>query len=166
MKIKTLIILVVNLLFLGAWFKPVHAAEYVQKNGLFSMDLPGGWHWAEASQETVITFPDAKTVAIDVQMVPSRKLSPAEAKSTIQQSVDRMVKEGVQAHNGTVLDNKEIKLNGVYAVQLDFKTAPPNPIHVTYISFFNKDNAFTITYGSEDEKMHSTMDDVVATIKF
>jgi hypothetical protein len=166
MKIKIFVILIINLLFLGAWFKPAYALEHTQKDGLFSINVPGGLHWVEAGREAVITYPDGKTVAIDIQWVPSRKLSQAEIKNTIKQDDDKMIKDGIQAHNGTLIDNKEIKLNGVYATQLDFNTGPPNPIHVTYISFFNKDYAFTITYGSEDDKMHSMMDDIIATIKF
>jgi VCBS repeat-containing protein len=166
MNIKVQAILIISLLFLGAWFKPADAAQYVQKDGLFKMDIPGQWHWAESSQETIITFPDGKMVAVDIQWVPSRDLSQAQIKSAIKAADDRMIKEGVLAHHGTLLDNKEIKLDGVYATQLVFKTSPPNAILVTYISFFNKGNAFTVTYGSEDEKMHSMMDDVVETIKF
>ena len=130
------------------------------------MNAPEGWRWFETARETVITYPDGKTVAIDIQWLPSRKLAQAQIKDTIKQGNDKMIKEGIQAHNGTLIDDKEIRLNGVYATQLDFTTSPPNPIHVTYISLFNKGYAITVTYGSEDEKIHSVMDDVVATIKF
>jgi hypothetical protein len=77
-----------------------------------------------------------------------------------------MIKDGIEAHNGTFIDEKELRLDGVYATQLDFKTAPPSVIDVTYISFFNKGYAFTITYGSADDKVRSVMDDAVATFKF
>jgi hypothetical protein len=166
MKIRISVIVAINLLLWGVWFKPVFALEHAQRNGLFSLDVPEGWHWAEASQEVALTYPDGKTVAVDIQFVPSRELTKAEIKNTIKQADDRMIKDGVLAHNGTLIDNKEIRLNGVYATQLDFNTSPPNAIHVTYISFFSKGYAFTVTYGSEDEKMHSVMDDVIATIKF
>jgi hypothetical protein len=166
MKNKMSFIFMINLLFLGAWLNPAFALEHTQKNGLFSMNIPEEWHWVEASHEVVITYPDGQTVAIDIQIVPSRNLSQAQIKNTIQMADEKMIKDGIQAHNGSLIDNKEIRINGVYATQLDFKTSPPNPIHVTYISFFNKGYAFTITYGSEDEKMHSVMDDVIATLKF
>ena len=130
------------------------------------MDIPEEWHWVEYPQEIVITYPDGKTMAIDIQLVPSRNLSQADIKKTIKEANDKMIKEGIEAHHGTLIDNKEIKLDGVYATQLDFKTPPPNPIYVTYISFFNKGYAFTITYGSRDDKMRLVMDDAVATIKF
>lgn len=165
MNIRIILILILNLLFGGAWSNQVFALEHVQTNGLFSMNVPEGWHWAEASEEVGITYPDGKTIAIDIQWAPSSNLTPAEIKNTIKQADDKMIKDGIQAHNGTLISNKEFKINGVYATQLDFKTSPPNAIHVTYISFYNKGNAFTVTYGSEDEKMHSVMDDVVATLK-
>ena len=84
----------------------------------------------------------------------------------LKDSNDKMIKEGIQAHDGTLIDNKEITLDGVYAIRLDFKTAPPESIWVTYISFFNKGCAFTITYGSGDDKIRSVMDDDLATFKF
>jgi hypothetical protein len=166
MKNKIFIILLINLLFSGAFLKTVFALEHVQKNGLFSMDVPEGWHWAEASEEVGITYPDGKTIAIDIQWAPSRDLSQADIKRTIKQANDKMIKDGIQAHQGALISDKEFKLNGLYATQLDFNTSPPTPIHVTYISFINKGYAFTVTYGSEDEKMHSVMDDVFATLKF
>jgi hypothetical protein len=166
MKIKISFILIINLLFLGAWFNPAHALEYTQKDKLFSMNIPEGLHWAEGGQEMVVTYPDRKTVAIDIQWVPSRDLSQAEIKNIIKQDNDKMIKEGIQAHNGTLIDDREIKLSGVYATQLDFKTSPPNPMQVAYISFFNKGYAFTVTYGSPDDKMRSMLDDIIATIKF
>ena len=130
------------------------------------MDIPEAWHWIEYPQEIVITYPDRKTVAIDIQLVPSRKLSQADIRKRLKETDDKMIKEGIEAHHGTLVDNREINIDGLFAKRLDFKTASPNPMNVTYISFFNKDYAFTITYGSEDGKMHSVMDDAVATLKF
>jgi hypothetical protein len=164
MKIK--IFFIVNALLLGALLNPVLAMEHTQKNGLFKMDIPETWHWMEYSREIIITYPDGKTMAIDIQLVPSQPLSPADIKKTIKESNDKMIQEGIEAHQGTLIDNKEISVDGVYAARLDFKTASPNSVNVTYISFFNKGYAFTITYGSEDDKMHAVMDDAVATLKF
>ena len=166
MKIKLFIIFIVSILFFATGPKPVFALEHTQKSGLFKMDIPEEWRWNDFPQETVITFPDGKTMAIDIQMVPSRKLPQADIKKMLKESNDKMITEGVEAHNGTLIDNKEMKLDGVYATRLDFKTTPPNPIYVTYISFFNKGFAFTITYGSKNDKMRFLMDDVLTTLKF
>ncbi len=166
MKIKILIICIINLIFLASGLKPVFALEHTQRNGLFSMDVPEQWHWVEYPEEIVIAYPDGTTVAMDIQLMPSVKLTPADIKKTLRASNDKMIKEGIEAHNGVLIDNKEIKLDGIYATQLDFKPAPQSPINVTYISFFNKDYAVTITYGSGDDKLRSVMDDAVATLKF
>jgi hypothetical protein len=166
MKIKMLIIFIISLLFLTSGRNLVFAMEHTQMNGLFSMDVPGGWHWDENSQEVIITYPDGKTMAIDIELVPIGKISKADIKKMLKEGDDKMIKEGINAHHGTLIDDKEIKLDGVYTRQLDFKTIPPNPIHVTYISFVNKGRLFTITYGSEDDKMHSVMDDAIETFKF
>ena len=166
MRIKILIIFVISLLFLASGRTLVFAMEHIQRNGLFSMNVPEEWHWMENPQEVVITYPDRKTMAIDIQLMPSRHLTTADITKTLKEADDKMIKEGVEAHHGTLIGDKEIKLDGVYATRLDFETVPPNPIHVTYICFFNKGHEFSITYGSEDDKMHSVMDDVVATFKF
>ena len=166
MKIKVLIIFIFLFLFLGVGRKPAFALEHTQKDGLFSMDIPAQWHWSEYPQEIVITYPDGTTMAIEIQMVPSPNLSPMDIKKALKDGNDKMIRQGIDAHRGELISNKEIKLGGVYATQLDFKTVPPNPIFVRYISFFNKGYVFTITYGSEDEKMREVMDDAVSTFKF
>lgn len=166
MKDKIRIIFIVNILFLGAWIKPVFAVVHTQQDRLFSMDIPEHWHWIEYPQEIIIALPDSKTMAIDIQMVLSKDLSQGDIVKTIKKANDNMIKEGIEGHNGTLIDDKEIKVDGVFATQIDFKTSPPNPIYVTYISFFNKNYAYTITYGGSDEKLRLVMDDVVATFKF
>jgi len=166
MKNRIPVVFIISLLLsaggMGSAFAEVHA----QRDGLFSMDVPSGWHWDEYPGEVIITFSDGKTIAIDIQMVPSSKTSLAQIKKTLKEDDDKMIKLGINAHHGTFLDEKEISLDGVYATQLDFKTAPPNVIHVTYVAFFNKGHAFTVTYGSGDGKIHSVMDDALATLKF
>lgn len=166
MKTKILIIFTISLLFLTGGLGPVFALEHTQKDGLFSMDIPSDWHWDEYPGEVIITYPDGKTIAIDIQMVPSIKLSQDDIKKTLKEDDDKMIQEGVNSHHGTFLDEKVINLAGVYATQLDFKTAPPNRIYVTYIAFFIKGYAFTVTYGSGDDKIRSVMDDALATFKF
>ena len=47
------------------------------------------WHWVEYQQEIVITYPDGKTVAIDIQMVPSSKLSQAESRKPLKRAMIR-----------------------------------------------------------------------------
>lgn len=155
-----------NVLFLAGGLKGVFALEHTQKDGLFNIDIPKQWHWVESPQGVIITYPDGETIAIDIQWVPNRKLSQADIKKTIKEANDKMIKEGIEAHHGTLIDEQEIKLDGVYATRLDFKTTPPDPVYVAYISFFNKGYAFTITYGSRDDKMRLVMDDVLATFKF
>ena len=166
MKIKILVILIFNLLLLVGGRDPALAMVHTQMNGLFSMDIPESWHWAEDAEDVVIAYPDGKTVAIDIQLVPSRNFSQADIKKFLKEGNDRMIKDGIEAHQGTLIDDQETKIDGVYATRLDFKTSPPGSIYVRYISFFNKGYAFTITYGSADDKMEEVMDDAVASLKF
>ena len=80
------------------------------------MDVPKEWHWFEYPQEIIITYPDGKTMAFDIQMIPSRKLSQAEIKKNLKEGKDKMIKEGVEAHQGTLIDDKEVSIDGVYAI--------------------------------------------------
>ena len=166
MKIKISAVFLLSVIFLVIGNRTVLALEHSQKDGLFKMDIPKEWHWMEYAHEIIITYPDGKTMAMDIQLVPSRPLSEADIKKTLKEGVDRMVKDGIEAHQGTLIDNKEIDIDGVYATRLDFKTVPPNPVYVTCISVFNKGFALTVTYGSEDDKMHSMLDDTFATFRF
>jgi len=166
MKTKIAFILIMTSLFSFAGLKSVLALEHLAKNGLFTMDVPAGWDWAEYPEEIVITYPGTKNVAIDIQLVSSPEFSKADIKKTIKEANDKMIKDGIEAHHANLIGNKEIKVDGIYATQIDFKTADPNSIHVTYISFFNKGYAFTITYGGADNKMRLLLDDAIATFKF
>jgi len=158
-------ILTLGLLFFVAGLTRSFALEHAQKDGLFSMDVPQGWQWIEYPQEIIVTYPDGKTMAMDIQMAPGRELSQAQIKQAIKDGDDKMIREGVLAHNGTLIDNKEMAIDGVYATRLDFKTSPPDPVLVTYVSLFNKGHAITITYGNSDEKMYAVMDDALSTLK-
>lgn len=166
MKMKISVIFTISLLFLAGGLRPVFALEHAQKDGLFSMDIPETWHWVEYPKEIIITYPDGQIVAFDIQMVLSRNLTQADVGKLLKEADDKILNEGIKAHNGTLIDDKSIKLDGVSAKRVDFKTSPPNSIYVTYIAFFNKGYAFTITYGSADDKMRLMMEDVLATIKF
>jgi len=166
MRIKILVIVMINLLFCAGEIRPVFALEHIQKDALFSMDIPESWHWVDGAQEVIIVYPDVKTVAIDIQWAPSLQTSQVEIKKILKEGNDKMIKDGIEGHDGVLIDNKEIRMDGVYATQLDFKTASPNSIFVTYISFLNKGYAFTITYGTVDDNMRLMLDDAAATFKF
>ncbi|MDE2028405.1 MAG: hypothetical protein KGK03_10780 [Candidatus Omnitrophica bacterium] len=158
--------LFLGLILMAAAGRTALAVEHTQKDGLFSLDVPAEWHWVEYPQDIIITYPDGQTMAIDIEISPSGKLSPAQMKKALKEANDKMISEGVLAHHGTVIDNKEIKVDGVYATRLDFKTAPPQNVTVAYIAFFNKGYAFTITYGSTKPKTLMLLDDVAASFKF
>jgi hypothetical protein len=159
------VVLVMSMVAVSAG--PVWAMVHSQKNGLFSMDVPATWHWFEYPGEIIITYPDGQTMAIDIKMTPIDKgLSTADIKQRLKQANAKMLKDGVEAHGGQFIDQKEIGIGGVYATRLDFRTAPPQSVKVAYILFYNKGYTFSISYGSQDDKMISVMDDAVSTITF
>lgn len=166
MRNKIFIIFFVSLLFFGGWAKPVFAKVYVQKDGLFSINVPEGWHWFEYPQEIVLTYPDGKTMGIDIQFNPSSVLGLNEIKKNLKENDEKMIKQGIEAHGGALIRNIETSLDGVYARQLDFNPTPKNPLHVTYIALFNKGYAFTITYGSGKQEDSLMMQKAVETFKF
>ena len=145
--------------------KPVLAKVYTQKAGLFSIDVPQGWHWFEYPQEVIITYQDGKTMGIDIQFSANRKLASADIQKIIKDSDEKMINEGIKAHGGILISDKETNLDGVYARELDFNPGPHSPINVTYIALFNKGYAFTITYGSAEQEYNLLMQQAVGTIK-
>ncbi|MDE1921474.1 MAG: hypothetical protein KGI24_08540 [Candidatus Omnitrophica bacterium] len=167
MKFKTLIIFIFGLLFTAGGSGAVFALQHTQKDGLFSMDVPAEWHWIEYPQGVIITYPDGRTMAMDIEMASnSKSFSQAEIKKNLKEADEKMITDGVKAHHGTLIDDKEITVDGVYATRLDFKTSPPNPITVAYIAFCHKGRAFTITYGSSDAERMLGLDDIAASFKF
>jgi len=163
---KILTIGIVSLLVLGGGANPVLAKAYVQKDRLFSIDVPQGWHWFEYPEEVVITLPDGKTMGIDIQFLANRQLSVQDIPKTLKESNEKMINEGIKAHGGTLIADKEIHVDGVYARELDFNPDPHNPIPVTYIALFNKGYAFTITYSSAQRKDNLIMQKAVGTLQF
>jgi len=163
MKQQKLIMAAILLLLM---IKPVLALEHVQKDGLFSMDVPEAWHWNEFPGEVVIAYPDGKDAAMDIQMVPVQHLSPADIAQRLKENSDALIKQ-INAHGGTLIDQKMIKVDQVDASEVDFKTGQgADAVVVTYVSFFHQGEGFKITYGSNDVKTHAVLDDVIASIKF
>ncbi len=140
--------------------------EHFQKRGLFMMDVPSGWHWNEYPDEIIIAYSDGKTMAMDIKMTPSDPMTPAQAKEFLKDGNAQMITQGIKAHRGTLLGQKDFNIDGVYATRLDFKPMPNSPLVATYIAFYTKNTVCTIDYGSEDEKIRAVMDDAVASLRF
>lgn len=141
------------------------AKEQVEQKGLFTMDVPQGWTWAENHQEAIVAYPGTQTIAIDIQWSYNGNLSRQQMRGKLKESNDKMIQQGIEPHGGKVIDNKETSVDGVYATQLDFATSSPQSMTVSYIAFFHKGYAFSITYGARDENNLLVMDDMVASIK-
>ena len=139
--------------------------EYVQKDGLFSMDIPQGWHWVEYPEEIVVAYPDAKTVAIDIQFMPSTKMVPGDAQKILIDNKNKMIKDGINAHGGVLIADKETSLDGAYTRQLDFNPAPGSAVHAIYLALFSSGHVFTITYGSDKKDDILMMQRSVGTFK-
>jgi len=159
-------VLVVMMALLLLTVKQGFAIEHVQKDGLFSMDIPQAWHWDEFPGEVVIAFADGKTAAMDIQMTPIEHLSSVDIRQRLKDNDDFLVKQ-IQAHGGSLTSQQMIKIDGVDASDLNFKTSQGQDIiAVTYISFFNKGQGFRITYATKDVKTHEVLDDVMGSLKF
>lgn len=160
-----MIALFLGLLMLGGLSSSAMALEYTQKQGYFKMNLPDGWKWVEFPNEVLVNYPDGKTVGIDIQFAPDVVKSPAEMKKTLEDSVGKM-KTGVEAHNGKILNDKEMNLDGEYARRLDFVTSSPHAVYVSYIAFFHAGDVYTIIFGNPNPNDFNTLDAVAASFKF
>lgn len=162
---KTNLLLIMLTLFL-LMTNQGFAAGHVQKDGLFSMNIPETWHWNEFPGEIIIAYPDGKTAAIDIQWTPVASLSSSDMNQRIKDNNDFLVKQ-IQAHGGTLTNQKLLKMDGIVASELDFNTGQgADTIAVSYVSFFNKGEGFKITYAARDVKTREVLDDVVASLKF
>ena len=138
---------------------------YVQKDGLFSISVPNAWHWKEKAGDIGITNAEEKN-GIAIIFNPYAEVSEEQAKEILKKGNEVMVEIGIKPKKGIVFDEKETRIDGVYARQLDFSPFPEKPWHMTYISFLNKGYAFTITFGSDVEEERLIMEKIVKTFKF
>ena len=142
------------------------AEMHSQKNGLFKVDIPDGWSWAELSGKVRIGNPKGNA-GISIQFKPVLVESDEKRKERLKTGNQMMIKSMVEPNKGTVLSERERRINGVYARQLDFLTTLEGKTgQMTYISFFNKDYAFTITFASPNDEEILKMEEIVETFQF
>ena len=143
------------------------AESYSQREGLFKISVPDGWHWSEQPGKVKIVNPQGDN-GISIQFAPKRNpSSEEEAKALLKKGNQAMIESLVKPSNGNVVKEEERRLGGVYARQLDFLLPAKNQVgRITYISLYNKGNAFTITFGGSNEKQNSEMAKIVETLRF
>lgn len=143
------------------------AETYSQKGGLFKIDVPNGWSWIEPPGEGRIRIENPeRTNGISIQFKPTSILPEEKVKELLKTNIQIMIKDMVEPKNGTVLGEKERRIGGANARQLDFLLSLRGEIgHVVYIAIINKDYAFTITFGGpKEEKLE--MEKIVESIQF
>lgn len=140
--------------------------KHIQKDGLFSISIPKGWHWKEKPGDIMITNPEEKA-GIAIEFAQTSVVSEEQAKEVLKKGNEAMIKTGIEPVKGSVLGEKEIRLDGMYSRQLDFCPTLETPKeHITYISCLNKGYVFTITFGSDKEEERLLMEKAVETFKF
>lgn len=142
------------------------AETYTQTNGLFKIDVPEGWHWLEEPGDIWVKNPEENN-GISIQFAPMAVVSKNVALETSIQGIKLMVKT---LPNGTVLAKTDTSIDGIYAKQLDYLFSfkgEEELQHGTYICFFTKGYAFTISFGAkQDSEERLEMEKIVETFQF
>jgi hypothetical protein len=140
---KKILIGVIAITYCIISIPPVCFAEtYSQKDGLFKIDVPGGWGWVEEPGQVMITNQKGdSSILIDFRpspIGPEEKMN-KEAAVAAMQAV-KMFK--IKPFGGTVISEEDTEIDGVYAYQLDYVLSNK---YITLISFMNKGYRFGIT---------------------
>lgn len=142
------------------------AETYSQKDELFKIDVPNGWHWVEKPSNIRITNPEG-TNGISIQFKPTSIETDEEIKEILKLGVQNAIKLEVEPYNGTVISDRESEIDGVYARQLDYLLILKGETgQITSISFINKGYAFAISFGGPFKKERVKMQKIVETFQF
>jgi hypothetical protein len=140
--------------------------QFEQKERLFKMNPPGGWHWDERPGNVRVSDPKTGN-AISIQFAPAANYSSAEIKELLRKGNEKMVERFVKPSGGVVIKEEERELAGTYARQLTFLQSHNGETGtVTYISLFAKGHAFTVTFGGPDENQVAEIRRSVETLRF
>ena len=126
------------------------AKNYSQKDGLFSIDIPDEYTWAEAENIT-ITGPGEQIIIINLRPISTAGYTLEEKKYMLQRGIQNTI-EAAKTENGSDFTEIEKSISGEYARQVDFLISRENQtIYSSFIAFLHKDHLFTILIESLSE---------------
>ena len=147
---KTFFILLLILLIAG-WSNICFAETYSQKDGLFKIDFPQGWQLIEQPGSIMaMKMAPPNMSSIIVAFEPWAVESDEAAKSLLnEEAFWAGIKGTIESRGGTIVNERDIWVDGVYARRLDATiTAGNRTMQKTSVSFFHKDHLIHIGFDS------------------
>jgi hypothetical protein len=142
------------------------AETYYQKDKLFKIDVPDGWHWVERPGEVSIMNPIGIN-GVRIKFSPSDVISDKEARKAIKKGKESLKQQMVEQFSVTITNEKETQINDVYAYRLDYLLPSKGEVaEATMINFFNKGYFFGINFGSQIKSERLIMERIIETFQF
>ncbi len=142
--------------------------QYLQKDGLFKINMPDNWRGQELPGKVLIFPPPPNGAGIVIQFKEiSGKETLDEIRKEIISSLESIVEYKIKPIGGSVIENKEIIIDNVYARRLYYRISLKNePMYFIRVAFVNKGYTFTIDYGSLSKEDVDKVISLVDTFKF
>ncbi len=142
--------------------------EYQQKDGLFKISLPDGWRGQEMPGKVLVLPPPPNGGGIVIQFkVASGVETLEEVKARIGSGLESIAEYKVKSSGGSVIENKEIEIDNVYARYLYYKISlKEESMYFFRVVFVNKGYTFSFDYGNSSKEDVDKMLNVVKALKF
>jgi len=145
----------------------VFAETYVQKDGLFTIDIPEKWTVAEKKDEVSIVtiYNPEKNNGVSIQFAPEN-VRPEDVENRLNNACNIML-NNIKQRDGFVLDIETLQIGNAPARRINFAIHTSSGVNnASQLLILYKGYKFTITYGSRDDKEMTLMFDAVKTFKF
>ena len=155
---RIVIFFCVILLMANLGFAKIHQ----QKDTLFEVDVPSGWNWSESSDGQITIASQDADCGISIQFSPlisAAPLTDEEKKYTVKLTAKTVFQALSPTRDASVIDEKEIDIDGVYAYQTDFRYTKNNESRRAFvIVFIDKGYTFQIMCVALGEKSEKVRD--------
>ncbi len=162
------ILLFIILLFIMPSVLLASEAEYRQKDGLFKISLPDGWRGQEMPGKVLVLPPPPNGGGIVIQFKAVSGVETLdEIKARITSGLESIAEYKVKSTGGSVVENKEITIDNVYARYLYYKISlKEESMYFFRVVFVNKGYTFGFDYGNSSKEDVDKILSVVEALKF
>lgn len=160
-KIIVRTILVTAMFFLVCVPTSIFAETHIQKDGLFSMDVPSGWRWDENEKRVELKNPDfSEEIYFGFRKLDGFMLF-------LSRSVPVIMKIGIKLAGGNVVSEKKVTVDNINGTRIDMimtTKGRSSPGAMTF--FWTKDYLFMIGFESYFEKERLEIEKIIKTFRF